>query len=536
MNKYLDLEHLRANATRESSTSTSSPESHVGKQALTDSLPAAAAGAAVQMRSMWSGVPFGPVPDGLSATDAASAANDVTHGAAEHGIRGSSGPLPFFDQIQRSFGGHDISHVRAHTDANAAQGAEAMGAQAYATGDHVAFAGAPDLHTAAHEAAHVIQQRAGVHLKGGVGEVGDRYEQHADAVADRVVRGESAVDLLDQVARPGARAAAPAAIQHKLGGAITGLTADALFNAIKGFGGVKYSERNALLATIKTSETEFTSLDDAVLFLLQGKPGHATAQKAIEQKAKKLAAAAAQKRLADMMKVKYPDAGANGGSKKLYRGDNRTENEIAAAQDSEGNRVGGFFAKNPLSVDDARAQVKAWFKKGGDPKGKHETWIRNPAAAGGDKVATGTDIGCMGYGVRDAMQGASANVYMIDVPNLTEVAELTADVLGEEPVNKVTYATGPKLLLNAPTLADATMIAVRGAGNAAGETTFFTAVPQSAVKLAFEATKWKAGATISADRNENQSNREKSDQGWVDAEMHAQHAETMRLTAEANKA
>jgi hypothetical protein len=52
----------------------------------------------------------------------------------------------------------------------------------------------------------------------------------------------------------------------------------------------------------------------------------------------------------------------------------------------------------------------------------------------------------------------------------------------------------------------------------------------------FEATKWKAGATISADRNENQNNREKSDQGWVDAEMHAQHAETMRLTAEANKA
>jgi hypothetical protein len=71
-----------------------------------------------------------------------------------------------------------------------------MGAEAFASGNHVAFARAPSLHTAAHEAAHVVQQREGVQLKGGVGEVGDVYERNADAVADRVVRGESAVDLL----------------------------------------------------------------------------------------------------------------------------------------------------------------------------------------------------------------------------------------------------------------------------------------------------------------------------------------------------
>jgi hypothetical protein len=51
-----------------------------------------------------------------------------------------------------------------------------MGAEAFATGDQVAFGAAPDLHTAAHEAAHVVQQRQGVQLKGGVGEVGDAYE------------------------------------------------------------------------------------------------------------------------------------------------------------------------------------------------------------------------------------------------------------------------------------------------------------------------------------------------------------------------
>ena len=68
----------------------------------------------------------------------------------------------------------------------AAKATQDMGALAYATGNHVAFGGSPSLHTAAHEAAHVVQQRSGVQLKGGVGEVGDSYERNADAVADDV--------------------------------------------------------------------------------------------------------------------------------------------------------------------------------------------------------------------------------------------------------------------------------------------------------------------------------------------------------------
>lgn len=119
------------------------------------------------------------------------------HEAAQHGISGPSGSLPYMDQIQKSFGRHDVSQVKAHVDGRAEAGAQAMGAVAFATGDHVAFAGTPSLHTAAHEAAHVVQQRAGVQLKGGVGEAGDQFEQHADAVADRVVRGESSEALLD---------------------------------------------------------------------------------------------------------------------------------------------------------------------------------------------------------------------------------------------------------------------------------------------------------------------------------------------------
>jgi hypothetical protein len=128
------------------------------------------------------------------------------HAAAERGVASAGGPLPHGEAIQRSFGRHDISDVRAHIGDAAAEASQAMGAEAFASGNDVAFSRTPSLHTAAHEAAHVVQQRGGVQLKGGVGEKDDAYERHADAVADRVVAGESAEALLDK-ASPGAGAA-----------------------------------------------------------------------------------------------------------------------------------------------------------------------------------------------------------------------------------------------------------------------------------------------------------------------------------------
>jgi hypothetical protein len=122
---------------------------------------------------------------------------DQVQAVANRGIAGPAGALPHLDTIQRLFGRHDVSGVKAHVGGEAAEATKTMGAEAYASGNNVAFAGAPGLHTAAHEAAHVVQQRAGVQLKGGVGAVGDPYEQHADQVADAVVRGESAERLLD---------------------------------------------------------------------------------------------------------------------------------------------------------------------------------------------------------------------------------------------------------------------------------------------------------------------------------------------------
>jgi hypothetical protein len=127
-------------------------------------------------------------------------------------VAGAAAPLPYRDAIQASFGHHDISQVRAATGGAAAKSAGELGASAFAVGDRVGFAGAPDLHTAAHEAAHVVQQRAGVQLRGGIdGGPNDPYEQHADQVADKVVRGESAEALLDAHAGAGG----PPAVQRK---------------------------------------------------------------------------------------------------------------------------------------------------------------------------------------------------------------------------------------------------------------------------------------------------------------------------------
>ena len=141
------------------------------------------------------------------------AAGDVQNAAAR-GVQGSGAQLPHLDKIQASFGAHDVSGIQAHTGGQAAEASRAMGAQAYATGSSVAFAGQPDLHTAAHEAAHVVQQREGVQLKGGVGAAGDSHERQADEVADRVVAGKPAGDLLG-AARNSAAPAQAGPVQMK---------------------------------------------------------------------------------------------------------------------------------------------------------------------------------------------------------------------------------------------------------------------------------------------------------------------------------
>ena len=139
---------------------------------------------------------------------------------AAAGVAGTGQPLPHLEPIQASFGRHDVSGVVAHVGGAAGEAAQQIGAVAYATGNHVAFDGAPDLHTTAHEAAHVVRQRGGgtadLQGKGGVGQVGDAHEQHADQVADTVARGESAEALLDAYAAPASSPHGHRALQRKV--------------------------------------------------------------------------------------------------------------------------------------------------------------------------------------------------------------------------------------------------------------------------------------------------------------------------------
>lgn len=128
---------------------------------------------------------------------------EAVQSTAAAGVEGASGRLPHFGPVQKAFGRHDVSGIKSRTGGAAKEAAGALGAEAYAQGDSVAFAGSPDLHTAAHEAAHVMQQKAGKTPAGGVGKEGDPLEQEADAIADKVVQGESAEGMISAMGDAG---------------------------------------------------------------------------------------------------------------------------------------------------------------------------------------------------------------------------------------------------------------------------------------------------------------------------------------------
>ena len=139
--------------------------------------------------------PFGSQPVQQKSAGGEPSPAQVKNTAAD-GVSGSGQSLPFLDKIRSAMPGHDLSNVQAHVGGRAADSCSNIGASAYATGNDVAFKKAPDLHTAAHEAAHVVQQRAGVQLSDGVGKAGDAYERQADQVADAVVQGKNAENHL----------------------------------------------------------------------------------------------------------------------------------------------------------------------------------------------------------------------------------------------------------------------------------------------------------------------------------------------------
>jgi hypothetical protein len=136
------------------------------------------------------------------------------HAAAADGVADAGRPLPHLDRIQSSFGRHDVGGTRVAVGGAAAKANQRMGSLAYTAGHHVGFADEPDVRLAAHEAAHVVQQRSGAKLPGGVGRPGDAYEQQADQVAEITARGGSAEHILDRQISTG-ETASPV-VQHRL--------------------------------------------------------------------------------------------------------------------------------------------------------------------------------------------------------------------------------------------------------------------------------------------------------------------------------
>ena len=151
------------------------------------------------------------------------------HDTAREGTQGAGENYPFQEQIQQAFGAYDISGLRAHTGVAARTANAVLGSSAYHKGGEVAFGSAPTLETAAHESAHYVQNVGASQLRDGIGVSNDRYERQAHAVAEKVVRGESAERLLDQ-APGGAENGAPTqdggALQMMgpMLGALTGLS------------------------------------------------------------------------------------------------------------------------------------------------------------------------------------------------------------------------------------------------------------------------------------------------------------------------
>jgi hypothetical protein len=138
--------------------------------------------------------------------------------------KGGGSPLdaPTRGQMETQFGA-DFSDVRVHSGGTAAASAQSVNAHAYTVGNEIVLGdgAAPGSsgfdRTMAHELTHVVQQRSGpvdgTPTGGGisVSNPSDRFEQAAEATADRVIAGGPASES------SAGGAAAPAAVQREGG-------------------------------------------------------------------------------------------------------------------------------------------------------------------------------------------------------------------------------------------------------------------------------------------------------------------------------
>ncbi len=137
------------------------------------------------------------------------------------GARVGGSALPAGERTQmEDHLGCDLGGVRVHADSHAADLSARLSARAFTVGKDVYFGQGeyqPQTQQGrfliAHELTHVAQQRQGVQVEGGVGREGDAYERQADAVGEKVARGESAPARAN-AAESGATAASTPAVQR----------------------------------------------------------------------------------------------------------------------------------------------------------------------------------------------------------------------------------------------------------------------------------------------------------------------------------
>ncbi len=120
-----------------------------------------------------------------------------------HDVVGGGGGTPLDDSTRSDMEGRfgqDFGDVRVHTDAQASESAESVGANAYTVGSDIVFragqfdaGSATGQRTLAHELTHVVQQRAGPvdgsDAPGGIklSDPSDKFEQAAEQNASQIM-------------------------------------------------------------------------------------------------------------------------------------------------------------------------------------------------------------------------------------------------------------------------------------------------------------------------------------------------------------
>lgn len=134
-------------------------------------------------------------------------ADDAEAESPVHDVVGKGGGTALDESTRTSMEasfGQGFGDVRVHTDQQASQSAESVGANAYTVGSDIVFksgqfdtASTTGQRTLAHELAHVVQQRSGpvdgTDAPGGIrlSDPADRFEQAADQTASEVVANRS---------------------------------------------------------------------------------------------------------------------------------------------------------------------------------------------------------------------------------------------------------------------------------------------------------------------------------------------------------